>query len=78
MLYIDSLIKDGLSQGNLRLVQRCIVGLGMVGFYYPQTVFQTLRLVFAGRKINTLESALIRCLSTIRVLYLDEVDIFLR
>src|SRR4051812_32055023 len=43
MTEIVTLLRDGWARGDRRLVKRCIAGLGVVGFYYPQAVFQTLR-----------------------------------
>ena len=78
MPYIETLIGDGLKKGDRRLVERCITGLGIVGFYYPKAVFQVLEPVIPKLDTEALQTALIRTLATIRVLHFDEVDNFLR
>jgi len=78
MPYFEALIRDGLNRGNQRLVERCIEGMGIVGFYYPDAVFQTLRTAIPNLSTAGLETALVHSLSIMRVLYFDDVDIFLR
>jgi hypothetical protein len=59
-------------------VNRCLAGLGPVGFYYPEAVFHTLRAAIPDFEDPDLQTALIRPLATIRTLHLDAVDTFLR
>lgn len=74
MPYIESLLK----QSDKGLVARCIEGLATVGFYYPKAVFQTLSAAIPNIATAGLDDALVKCLSTIRVVNFDDVDAFLR
>lgn len=79
MPYIETLLRDGLQRGDLRLVKRCIAGLATVGFYYPRAVFATLGAVIPDMNAvsDELKPALIKTLSVIRTLYFYDVDMFL-
>jgi len=78
MPYIETLLRDGWARGDLRLVRRCIAGLGVVGFYFPQAVFQTLRAAIPDLTHADLRAVLVRSLAIIRTRHFDTVDIFLR
>jgi len=78
MPYFESNIREGLEQGDLQKVARWIVGLGPVGFYYPQAVFHTLRATITDFTLPELQTALINSLAITRTLHFDAVDIFLR
>ncbi len=77
MPLFEALIAEGLQQGNLPLAERTIAGLGAIGFYYPQLVFQTLRNAIPDVHDTRLESALVQPLSTMRMFRLDAVDTFM-
>jgi serine/threonine protein kinase len=77
MPYFEALLGYAFKDSNRRLVERCITGLGTVGFYYPQPVFHTLRTAIPNLGKAGLDNALADCLSLIRALHFDEVDIFL-
>jgi hypothetical protein len=77
MPYFESNIREQLQRGDLQKVARWIAGLGPVGFYYPQAVFQTLRSAIADFSLPELQTSLIGALATIRTLHFDAVDIFL-
>ncbi|MBC8492782.1 MAG: hypothetical protein H8D43_03270 [Chloroflexi bacterium] len=77
MPYFETLIQDGLSRGAWHQVERCIVGLGPVGFYYPQAVFNTLRAAIPDFDNADLQVALVRSLAIMRTQHFDAVDIFL-
>jgi len=77
MPYFEGLIRDGLSRGDRRQVERCLAGLGPVGFYHPEAVFHTLRAAIPDLSDTGLQAALIQPLAVIRTLHLDGVDIFL-
>jgi hypothetical protein len=77
MPYFEGLIRDGLSRGDRRQVERCLAGLGSVGFYHPDAVFHTLRAAILDFSDTDLQAALIQPLAVIRTLHLDRVDIFL-
>jgi hypothetical protein len=78
MPYIETLLRDGWARGDLGLVNRCIAGLGVVGFYYPQALFQTLRAAIPDLTRMEVRAALVRSLAIIRTRHFDTVDIFLR
>jgi hypothetical protein len=78
MPYFEALIGDGLRDGNQRQVERCLAGLGPVGFYYPEATFHTLRVAIPNFGDTDLQASLVRPLATMRTLHLDAVDIFLR
>jgi CHAT domain/NACHT domain len=79
MPYIETLIRNGLQQNDMRLVQRCVEALGTVGFYYPKAVFHTLGTTLPDAVTRPdLQPALIHTLATMRVLFFDDVDNFLR
>ena len=77
MPYFEGLIRAGLSDGDWRQVERCLAGLGPVGFYYPDGVFHTLRAAIPDFCNTDLQAALIPPLAVMRTLHLDGVDIFL-
>jgi NACHT domain len=77
MPLVVDLLRAGLAQTDRRQVERCLAALGPVGFYHPQAVLAALR--DAGLKLDdaALQSAIVRCLATVRLLHGDEVDLFL-
>jgi hypothetical protein len=78
MPYFEQLMRDGASHSDQRQMERCIAGMAVVGFYYPEAVFQTLRAAIPDLAAPALQAVLVRLLSVIRVLHFDAVDIFLR
>jgi len=77
MPYYLELLHRAIRLADRRLVQRSLAGLGLVGFYYPQAVFQTLRKSVPDFKDPAFEDDLIRPLATIRTLHLEDVDNFM-
>lgn len=77
MPFFEALIQDGLRQGDLRKVKRCLAGLGLVGFYHPKAVFHTLQATISDFADEELQAALVQPLATMRTLHFDAVDIFL-
>lgn len=77
MPLFERLIQDGLLRGDWRQTERVIAGLGALGFYHPQAVFQTLRVALPDLRDPAVQRALVRPLATMRLLHFDEVDIFL-
>jgi serine/threonine protein kinase len=77
MPLFEQLIQDGLLRSDWRQVERVIAGLGAVGFYKPRSVFETLRAALPDLGDTRVRGALVRPLATMRLLHLDEVDIFL-
>jgi hypothetical protein len=75
--YFVELLDSAFSQADRRLLRRSLAGLGLVGFYYPQAVFQTLRSSVPNFKDARLQDDLVLPLATMRTLHLDEVDNFL-
>jgi len=79
MPYIETLLRTGLQQNDMRLLQRCVEALGTVGFYYPKAVLHTLGATLPDAMTRPdLQPALISTLATMRVLFFDDVDNFLR
>jgi hypothetical protein len=66
-----------MAQTDRRQAGRCLAALGPVGFYHPQAVLEALRA--AGLQLDdpALQDAIVHCLATIRLLHVDEVDLFL-
>src|SRR5205085_2784752 len=77
ILSIERRLQRTLKRSNQRLLERCIVGLGTAGFYFPQAVFRTLRTAILQWSGAGLDNALVESLSLIRALHFDDVDIFL-
>ena len=77
MPYCERLIREGLERADRTRVQRCVAGLGAVGFYYPRAVFHTLRAAGVDVRATDLEDALVSALATMRSLHVDAVDTFL-
>ena len=75
---IELLLQDGLLRGDERQIDRCVAGLGAVGFYFPAAAFRLLGDVVLATEGAALPAAFERTLATIRTLHLDETDIFMR
>ena len=78
MPYIETLIESGLTDQSWPQLHRTFAALGPVGFFYPQAVFHTLIAAVDDFDRPEIQAALVELLSMIRVLHLDEVDIFLQ
>lgn len=78
MPYFEELIRQHVAAGNWPHVKRCLAGLGPVGFYYPQAILTTLQAAIPDFNDPRLQEALVPPLSMMRLLHLDEVDIFLQ
>ena len=78
MPYFERLIEGNLAAQEWEQLGRVLAGLGAVGFYYPQAIFHTL--IAAVERFDTpeIQEALIKPLSIMRIIHLDEVDIFLQ
>ncbi len=70
-------LRDGLARGDLRLVCRCIEGLGPVAFYHPEAVFRALQNAGVRLSDPRLEESLVAALAAVRILHIDQVDNFL-
>ncbi|HEY6408341.1 MAG TPA: hypothetical protein VIY29_12810, partial [Ktedonobacteraceae bacterium] len=77
--YIETLMRNGLQHNDTQLIARCIQALGTVGFYYPKAVLHTLGTTLPDAIAHPdLQPAVIHTLATMRVLFSDDVDNFLR
>jgi hypothetical protein len=78
MPQFETLLRESLGSRDLALVSRIVKGLGVVGFYYPQSVFRTLEHFLTDLREPELIDSLVAALAVIRVLHFDPVDLFLR
>jgi hypothetical protein len=78
MPYLETLIETELAGQQWPQLTRTLAALGPVGFFYPQAVFQTLIAAIDDFGRPEIQEALVEPLSLMRVLYLDEVDVFLQ
>jgi energy-coupling factor transporter ATP-binding protein EcfA2 len=78
MTFFEQTIRAATDQGDLLLVSRCIEGLGLVGFYYPQALFNLLEDTITDWSNQALRPSLVQALSLVRTLHFDRVDLFLR
>ncbi len=78
MPYFEQLIHEQVAAENWPQVRRVLAGLGPVGFYYPATVLATLQAAITDFTHLEIEKALVAPLCLMRLLHLDEVDIFLQ
>jgi len=76
MPLFQKLLQDALAAGDVPLAARSIAALGAVGFYYPHALFEVLRPAFEKLEDETIQSALINTLATVRTLHFDAVDQF--
>ncbi len=77
MPYFVELLQTKLGSGEVKKVERCLSGLGAIGFYYPHAVFQTLKAAINDFTGPDMQEALLHPLAVIRTLHFDEVDSFL-
>jgi hypothetical protein len=73
----DEWLRDGLDRADPGRVRRVLAGLGPVGFYYPQAVFDTLGPVLLDLARPPHDEALLAALAIVRTLHFDAVDAFL-
>jgi hypothetical protein len=78
MPYFETLICEQIAAANWQQLNRILSGLGPVGFYYPQALLATLEAAISDFNNPHLQEALVPPLSMTRLLYRDEVDIFLQ
>jgi len=78
MPYFEELIREQIAAENWQQVKRCLAGLGPVGFYYPAAILATLQAAITDFTHPQIQEALVAPLCVIRLLHLDEVDIFLQ
>jgi hypothetical protein len=72
----EAMIERGLREDR-PLAMRLIRGLGAVGVYYPQAVFETLRGCVADLEATDTADAFVDALAAMRPLHFDTVDLFL-
>jgi hypothetical protein len=77
MRLYDEWLRDGLARGDAAQVRQVLVGLGPVGFYFPDVVFATLRPLVADLVRGPHQQELSTTLAIIRTLHFDAVDGFL-
>lgn len=78
MPYFEQLIQEQVAAENWPQVRRVLAGLGPVGFYYPEAVLATLQAAITDFTHPEIEKALVAPLCLMRLLHLDEADIFLQ
>lgn len=78
MPYLETLIETELAGQQWSQLTRTLTALGPVGLYYPQAVFHTLIAAIDDFNRPEIQDALMEPLSLMRILYLDEVDVFLQ
>lgn len=78
MPYFEELIREQVAAENWQQVKRILAGLGPVGFYYPDAILTTLPAAITDFNHPELQEALVAPLSVMRLLHLDDVDIFLQ
>jgi hypothetical protein len=72
----EAMIERGLREDR-PLAMRVIRGLGAVGIYYPQAVFETLRACLPDLGATDTADAFVDALAAMRPLHFDTVDLFL-
>jgi hypothetical protein len=79
MPLFEELLRQGLA-GEQQLLSRTLAALGPVGFYHPQSIFDTLVAAIGEEKLAQAEiqEMLVEPLSLMRILHLDQVDAFLQ
>ena len=77
MPYFETLIKDSLERNDMKAASRYLAGLGSVGFYYPEAMFNTLHNTITDFTKAEIQAAILQPLATVRTLHFDDVDIFL-
>ena len=77
MPYFETLIKDSLERNDMKSASRYLAGLGSVGFYYPEAMFNTLHNTITDFTKAEIQAAILQPLATVRTLHFDDVDIFL-
>ncbi len=77
MPLFETLIRDGRTRDDTRIVARLVGALGPVGFHYPAPVFDVLQRTLDGLGDGEVQEALVSTLATMRTLHFDAVDRFL-
>lgn len=73
----DEWLRDGLGGGARGRISRVLAGLGPVGFYFPDAVFETLRPFVLQLARDPYQQDFSTTLAVIRTLHFDAVDAFL-
>jgi GTPase SAR1 family protein len=74
--FLTDLVRKARKNEDILLLNRCIMGLGPTGLYFPKEVLGMLELV-ADFKNKEEHDSIVKALAMIKTLYSDEVDRFL-
>jgi hypothetical protein len=77
MPFFEELLQKALGDGDTALLTRSVAALSVVGFYYPEGMFEALRPLMAKLGDGAIRSAVVANLATVRTLHFDAVDRFL-
>lgn len=77
MRLYDEWLRDGLDRGERARITRILAGLGPVGFYFPEAVFDTLRPFVSQLARDPYQQDFSMTLAVVRTLHFDAVDAFL-
>jgi uncharacterized membrane-anchored protein len=78
MPLFEAWLADGIKSGDWGRAARVVSGLGVVGFYHPHAVLDTLRPHVGALLAQPVSrDALVSALGTVRTLHFDAVDSFL-
>src|SRR5690606_20487768 len=77
MPLFHKLLDEALAADDVQLAARCVAAMGPVGFYFPEPMLEVIRPVAERPADAGVERALLTCLSTVRTIHFDAVDLFL-
>ncbi len=76
MRLYDEWLQDGLNRDDRMQIRAVLSGLGAVGFYFPDAVFQMIRPFMSEIATGPSQPDVLRMLATMRTLHIDAVDAF--
>jgi hypothetical protein len=76
MKLFETFLQTGIAKQDTTFIVRCVAALGVVGFHYPEAVFELLRPLMTKPE-GEVRKALVGNLAIVRTLHFDAVDQFL-